>query len=162
MKLAYLACAALTGCALILAGCAATPPPPAAPVTPAATGTNHVNPGATEQPVAGLLDMADQTKLDQLNPQFPVEYPVVEGQVDATQTVSTKELRYALTVPKSAAAVEEWYRRTLEGRAFMLRSEKGIENGVEIVYFRGNAVYTIDIESTGPETTSVEAKLVIE
>ena len=93
--------------------------------------------------------MSDDQKRAELNSTFPVEYPVMAGEVVSVETPSANELRYVLLIPTPVDTVSNWYRTTLNERVFISQSETPTENGgVTMVFGRAEATYTIAVEPT--------------
>ena len=141
--------AALTGCA------AATTTRVPAPATAPAT-TSHIDPGGTTQPIGELAEMPAAQKKAQLNSAFVTEWPVVAGKVVSSATPSAEELDFTLAVPFSAQAVEEWYRKAMNGRAFVLtRSERDAGGIATLTFLRAGVTYVVRIEPDGRSASRV-------
>ncbi len=104
--------------------------------------------------------MPDSKKRAELNPQFQVEWPVVDGDVTSSQTVSERELRYELVVPAPIDRVAQWHREVFAARAFtLLREAQSDSGGLVLEYDRAGVGYTVRIEPETDDRAKVSATL---
>ncbi|MBI5231187.1 MAG: hypothetical protein HY876_03365 [Coriobacteriales bacterium] len=100
--------------------------------------------------------MSDEKKVAELNELFPVEYPVIDGEVVGATAVSERELRYELWVKAPFDQVLAWHRETFPDRAFVLESEEPTERGgMALTYFRGGRIYAVEIVPANQGATRV-------
>jgi len=154
-RLALLLAIALASASLL--GCAKSPQvpvtagPAAAPAAPASASPSapvaHTGPGDSKQPSGKLAEMSNMNKLGAINAGFPIEFPVVDGHVVSAEAPTISMLRYVLDVPAPAADVEQWYRRTMKDRLFVLRSDMVSGGALELRYERADVVYTLRFEA---------------
>jgi hypothetical protein len=149
---------ALIVCALValaLVGCSAKAPGGAETPAPSADAP-HVAPESTVQPIGGVSEMPAQQKTAELNSEFVTEWPVVAGKVISADSPDGAQLRFVLSVNASAAAVEQWYRAVMEGRAFILSEDlQTSSGGVVLKYSRAGLRYVVEIEPEGDKDSQV-------
>jgi len=159
MRNATAALVAALLCAALVAGCAPKPAATSGPtdVATSSADSRELVPEIAPKPIAGLEDMSTEQKLGELSSSFPVEYPVVKGSVDATESTEGNDLRYQLSVSGSPAATELWYRTTMEQRAFVLEGEeKKKEDGtLTLWYSRAGRKYAVRIQPVNADKTTV-------
>lgn len=158
MPLPYRLAVALVLASLALAGCGRSATSSAQPTPATSTATPHAGPAASKQPASGLVEMTDDAKRSQLNEQFPLEYPVVAGDVVGVRAVSAHEFRYELRVAAPAEQVEAWHLQTLAARMFALTSRTAADDGTRnLVFSRGGVSYRISIADDGGSASRVAA-----
>ena len=140
--------------ALLVTGCAPRELPQAEAPQQGA-GSDHLSPASGSE-----LEMSAEQKTAELNSTFPVEFPVMAGQVLAAETVSGTELSYQVLVSAPLQQVVEWHRSILGQRAFALMDEAQADDGsVVLTYRRGDATYALRIEPTSDKTATVVGTL---
>jgi hypothetical protein len=150
-----LAAAALATAGLTLAACAGpTPPPNIVPSSPPAAG-QHIDPGSSTRPIAGLTDMTADQKHAELDSGFVAEWPAVSGTVKGVKLVGTNELDFTIDVSAPATAVAEWYRTVMASRAFVAGAESASGGSSTLRFSRAGVFYNVRITPTGPSTSQV-------
>jgi len=163
-RLALLLAIALASASLI--GCAKSPQvpvtaapaagPEATPASSPAAPVAHSGPGDSKQPSGKVTEMSKMNKLGAVNAGFPIEYPVVDGRVVSSEAPTASMLRYVIDVPAPASDVEQWYRRTMKDRLFVLRSDMVSGGALELRYERGDVAYTLRFE----QLTSADSRVI--
>lgn len=110
-----------------------------------------------------LEPLAPSAKRAEIASSFPIEVPVVSGEVTRGQAQGTDAWDYEVSVASPPQDVVTWYRNAYAGRNWVLQHEWYVDGpqggGTELTFRKGDAESRVTVSGTAENTSIVRAVL---
>lgn len=118
-------------------------------------GDSVPDPDLAEQPQAMSLEQREAG----LPPGFPIEIPVLAGEVTVAETTGEPDLgpwHYVIRTDVETAAIVEWYKQAYAGRSWRLVSEAEETDGYAMIFTKGSGAWSTVHVVAAEDGTTVE------